>query len=95
MSDIITNIHAEGDNVIFNRVQDCMPIVAQVETMRQQGALGDKEMRHAARFPMVIIEKYLNDKGITFQDFMSDQSHIKVMMSDPALAAFRVWEGKV
>lgn len=94
MSDIRTNIHAEGENIIFNRTQDCMPIVAQVNTMRQQGALGDKEMRHAARFPMVIVEKYINDKGITFREFMGDPSHVKVMMSDPALSSFRVWEGK-
>lgn len=95
MSDIRTNIQSEGDNLIFNRVQDCMPIVAQVNTMRQQGTTGDKEMRHAARFPMVIVEKYINEKGITFQEFMGNQSHIKAMMSDPALSAFRVWEGKV
>jgi hypothetical protein len=51
-------------------------------------------MRHAARFPMVVVERYCNEKGITFEEWMSNPEHAKAMLNDSALSAFRVWEGR-
>ena len=79
----------------FERVQDCTPIVNFAANQRIAGEAGDKEMRHAARFPAVIVETYLNNKGITFNEFLANPVHVKAMLADSSLAAFRIWEGKV
>jgi hypothetical protein len=96
MSDVQTKIHTHGDGrVTFERVQDCTAIAEHTQALHKEGHHGSSEFRHAASFPMVLVEKYLNDKGILFSEFMADKSHIKAMLSDPALSAFRVWGGKV
>lgn len=93
---VSTEIHTndKGD-VTFNRVQDCTPIAEHTKALSREGFHGTSEMRHAASFPVIIVEKYLNDKKITMEEFMRDKSHIRTMLSDPALSAFRVWGGRV
>lgn len=94
---IETRIHQDnltGETKV-ERVQDCTPIVNFAANQRIAGKTGSSEMRHAARFPAVIVESYLNARGITFNEFLANPVHVKVMLSDPALSAFRIWEGKV
>jgi hypothetical protein len=55
----------------------------------------DPEMKLAGYYPMVMIEKYLNDHNITMHEFLKDPEHARRMLNDPDLAAFRVWKGKV
>lgn len=95
MGDISTKIHVENGDVIWQRTQDCTPIAEEAQRLSIEGFHGSSEMRHAARFPMVLVEKYMNEKNITFQEFMKDRSHVKTMLSDPALAHFRIWQGNV
>ncbi|HZF98245.1 MAG TPA: hypothetical protein VEY92_08390 [Pseudoxanthomonas sp.] len=54
-------------------------------------------MKHAAKLPFALIEKYLADHpGVTMQDMMRANSpHIREMLNDPALSGFRIWRGKV
>jgi len=92
---VVTNIHVEGGDVTFERVQDCTAIAEHTQALHKEGVHGSTDMRHAASFPMVIVEKYLNDKGISFQEFMAEAVHVKAMLADPALSAFRVWGGQV
>lgn len=95
MNDIQTRIHVENGDVTFERVQDCTPIAEHTQALHREGFHGSSEMRHAASFPAVIVERYCNDKQITFHEFMNDKSHIRAMLQDPALSAFRVWGGRV
>ena len=37
-----------------------------------------------------LIEKYLNDTGITFAEWMKNPVHVRRMLRDPALAHFRI-----
>ncbi len=91
-----TNIHAHHDgSVTFERVQDCVPIAEFAKASHNEGFVGSSEMRHAAKIPFVIVEKYLNDNNLTFSEFMSDKTHAKRMLSDPDLAMFRIWKGQV
>ena len=32
--------------------------------------------------------------GISFSEFIANPEHARSMLNDPALAAFRVWEGQ-
>jgi hypothetical protein len=63
--------------------------------LRSHGATGSKEMKHVARVPAIIVQKYINDNGITFAEFMRDPKHADRMLSDPALSGFRVWGGRI
>lgn len=94
---IETRIHHDQltDTTAIERVQDCTPIAAFAANQRVAGKVGSSEMRHAARFPAVIVETYINNKGITFNEFLSNPVHVKAMLGDPSLSAFRIWEGKV
>lgn len=97
MSDIHTKYHylPESDTTGIERVQDCTPIAQAASDLRSRGLVGSSEMRHAAKFPAVIVEQYLNTTGITWAEFLRDPSHVKAMLNDPALKAFRVWEGRL
>ncbi|MNO09311.1 hypothetical protein D3C81_2323950 [compost metagenome] len=52
-------------------------------------------MKHAASIPFVIIEDYCNKHEITFHECIANKEHMRRMLNDPDLAAFRVWKGKV
>jgi hypothetical protein len=94
---VATKVHQDQltGTTTIERVQDCTPVVNYAEQQRIAGATGSSEMRHAARFPAVIVEQYINNRGITFNEFLSNPVHVKTMLQDSALSAFRIWEGKV
>jgi len=95
MSELRTFAKLEGDNLITGSVQDCTPYMERAKALHNEGFHGSKDMRLAATIPDVLVEKYCNDNGITFQEFMRDKTHIKRMCNDPALKAFRVWPGRI
>lgn len=90
-----TRIHVQGDMTTFERIQDCTPVMESAKALHNAGQHGSSEMRHAARLPMVIIEKYCNEHGITFHEFMNNDEHIRRMVNDPNNSMFRVWPGRV
>ncbi len=95
MTQLLTNIHEHDGKLTFERVQDVEPILDFTHDLRAVGRVGSGEMRHAASVPMVIVEAYCNDRGITFHEFMNNPVHGRAILNDPALRAFRVWEGRV
>lgn len=84
-----------GQQEIFHRSQECGVILDDATRRRNEGLHGSSEMRHAARLPVVAVERYCNDAGISFSDFCANPEHARKMLNDPALAGFRVWEGRV
>ena len=90
---MLTQFHSQDENIIVNNVQDVQPTLERCKALSeiQQG----KEMKLAASFPMVVVEKYIADKGITFEEFTRDKTHVRNMMNDSALKGFRVWQGRV
>lgn len=93
--DVTTEVVTQGDTLTINRVQDCEPILEDAKARHKEGMHGTSEMKHAARLPLVLVEKYCNDKGITFAEWMNNKAHIRAMLADPALSAFRIWNGRV
>jgi hypothetical protein len=77
------------------RTQDVTPIVDYTKGMNAAGLGNGKDMKHAAEIPMVVVENYMARTGITFEEFCNSQEHVKAIVNDPALQAFRVWEGRV
>lgn len=90
-----TLMHEEDGKTVFERVQDCQSIVETTKALHKEGLHGSSEMKHAASIPFVIVERYCNDNGISFQDFCNGQEHIKRILNDPSLSHFRIWKGRV
>lgn len=95
MGGMSTEIIIDNGDATFKSSQDCTKILEHTKRLHNEGIHGGDEMRHAARIPQVIVEQYLNQNGILFSEFMSNEVHIKRMLNDPALAGFRVWAGRV
>jgi len=90
-----STLHSQDDLMIVKSMQDVQPIVDSCRDRIEAGATGSKDMKHAASIPMVIIEAYMNRLGISFQEFLRDKEHIKTMLNDKSLEAFRIWKGAV
>lgn len=90
-----TIIAMEDGNLITGSEQDCTPFVERTKALHREGHHGSKEMRHAASFPPVLVEKYCNVNNIEFSEFLNNPAHCRAMLNDPALADFRVWKGRV
>lgn len=90
-----TIMHEEDGKTIFERVQDCHPIAELTKSLHNEGMHGGSEMRHAAKIPKVLVEAYCNQHRITFREWLGDEHHIRAMLTDPALSAFRIWPGRV
>jgi hypothetical protein len=90
-----TVVGLEDGALVTGTVQDCTPIAEFAKAAHNAGAFGSSEMRHAARIPMVFIEKYLNDNRITLNEFCKDKTHVRRLLQDPALDHFRIWKGKI
>lgn len=96
--DIQTNIHRHNDGVgglTFERVQDCTNIAEACKTQQLQGVTGTADMKLAARLPMIMVERYLNGHGLTMNEFITNKEHVKRICNDPAMAHFRVWQGRL
>lgn len=81
------------DQFAIVRTQDVEPVLEQAKKLAAEttGRSKSGDLHHAAEFPMVIIEKYLSDNNVTFEQFMADPEHVRRMLQDPALAGFRVF----
>ena len=90
-----TVIRVQDDKLIHGTVQDCDPILEDAKARNRAGMHGTSEMKHAARFPLVAVEKYCNEKGITLEEWNNNPHHIRTMLNDSALSYFRIWEGAV
>ena len=90
---LATRILAQDDKLVVGRSQDCTPIVEDAVRRHNLGMHGTSDVKHAARIPSVIIEKYCNESGITFGEFMNDPVHIKRLVQHPDNSMFRIWKG--
>lgn len=95
MLDLKTSLHVEDGNVISQTSQDCTPIAEFAKAQHNAGYHGSSEVKHAASIPLVIVEKYCNENGVSFPEFMANPAHIRRVVMNPDNAAFRIWPGKI
>jgi hypothetical protein len=76
-------------------VADLKMVAEHCGDLRSAGYTGSSDMKLAARVPGFFVQKYINDNGITFAEFMRGNKHIDRFLADPALSHFRVWGGRV
>lgn len=94
-TDMKTSFHAQGDDIVIAQSQDCTPIAEWAKVQSSIGAVGSSDMRHAARIPNVIIEKYMNENKVSFHEVLNNPVHMRRIVNNPDNAAFRIWQGKV
>lgn len=95
VQDIRTSITVHDGQATIKATQDCTPVMDQAIALHNGGHLGSSEMRHAARIPAILVEKYCLDNDVLFSEFCSDPAHVRRMLQDPALSHFRVWKGRI
>lgn len=95
MSDLVTRLHLQDGALIAESLQDCTPIAEAAHAAHVAGDHGSSDMRHAASIPNVMIEAYCYRNGITFEEWCGNKEHIRRVLNDPALKAFRIWPGRV
>lgn len=91
--EIATRIISTDEATTFMRSQDCTPIAEYAKAQHNAGMTGSADVKHAARLPMVIVEQYCNDNGVSFAEFMQNPVHVKRLVQDPKNDAFRIWKG--
>lgn len=99
MTEVETIYHSgNGDgSITIERKQDCQPVLDSIKLIKDttDGRSISGELYHVARIPYAIIEKYLNEAGVTWADFQRDDVHITRLMNDSDYKHLRVWEGAV
>lgn len=90
MIDIKEKEHFYHDKVVIERTQDCSPILDDVKNFRNISIDKSSPIRHVARFPLVVVEQYAKNNGITFEEVMNNPEHFKRMYNDPDLSGFRI-----
>lgn len=93
--DLNTSLKVEDGRLIVNASQDCTPIAERCKALHNEGSHGSSEMRYAAEIPKVMVEKYCNDHGVTFAEFMNDPVHVRRFCNDPDNKMFRIWPGQI
>ena len=89
-----TKFHFADGLMVVERAQNCTVIADHCKALANETEQrGD--VRLAARLPEVVVERYCNENGITFGEFVGNPEHIRRVCNDPALAAFRVWPGVI
>lgn len=98
MIDVQTKIHRHNDGngtLTFERFQDCTAIAENAKRQQTQGVTGTADMKLAATLPFIMVEAYMNANNIDMHEFLNNREHIRRMVNDPALAHFRIWNGKI
>lgn len=97
MNAMQTRLHYDhdGDKLIAEAVQDVEPVMNFTKAFHLDGFHGKKDFRYAASIPQVLIEKYCEINGITFDEWMGNEEHIRRMLNDSELSVFRIWPGRI
>ncbi len=92
---IATRVHYEesGDKLIIERTQDVEPILDTNKRIANDAPTNWKgEFHHVASIPLILIEKYKNEKGI---DLMKDKAAMKRFLNDPDNKFIRTKPGRI
>lgn len=100
MSEVITTTHYDEaeDRLTIVSTQDVEPFIefakANAENANAKFA-PSRDIRHAGVIPLVVLEAWLKQRGMTFHEFMTDKTATKKLLNDPELSKLRVWKGRV
>lgn len=90
-----TRVHydEQDDRLIIERTQDVEPILEKNKRLlNESNTTWKDDFHHVASIPLVIIEKYKNERGI---DLMNDKEALKCFLNDPDNKFFRTKPGRI
>jgi hypothetical protein len=79
--------------MVINRAQDVEPVLDLLSGMRQITNGKGETFWWVGEIPNAIVEKYLNENGVTYQEFLADKTHVNRILKNPDYKKFRVLEG--
>lgn len=94
MSDVFTRAFQDGDEIRLVRAQDAEPILESAQHLRSNGLTGSADFRHVGRIPAVVLEGWLNEAGVSFNDHKAVEEIIHRKLLDGDFAKLRVHEGR-
>ena len=95
-SDIKKRSMVRDGKLLLEKVQDVEPTIKQARALADiHGGRVDPDAYHVARVPVVVLERWMKKRGVTFADFQRDPLLVKELVNDPELRAFRVFQGRV
>lgn len=77
------------------RVDDLREVADYAQKRADMGLQGSKDMWYAATVPAFIIQKFCNEKGIAWKEFMRNQSIQTYFLNSEYAAPFRVHKGTI
>lgn len=84
------------DKLHIERVQDVQPILeANKRAQNDAGNFKSEVFNKKASIPLIVLEKWLADKGITYQEFMGNDKVLKRFLNDPDNSFCLTRKGKV
>jgi len=85
-----------SDTLTIERTEDVSPIITQVAQERQQfDGYKSETFNKVGTIPMIIIEQYLKEFGVSYHEFLNNAVHIKRIMNDPNYSKFKIITGKI
>lgn len=96
MKATIQNIDTKNDAYVYEtKISDIKAVADFAQDRANAGLLGDKDFKHAASVPAFIIQKYCDDKGIVWREFMNNQAMINSFLDSEYCTPFRIWKGRI
>jgi hypothetical protein len=95
-TDIIVDTSVSGEQITIAHSVDIGNAVEEAKQFRdvlEHKSKHNEEWRPVMQIPDILIEQYCLLKGISWQEFWSsgeNKKHIKALLMDPDLAAFRL-----
>lgn len=89
-------LHLDDDQLVVERLQDVEPILQNCKDNSNAPDAGKNkagDWYHAGRFPLVIVEAWLTQRGLKMRDFRD--SVLREFLNDSNHSAFRIWPGRV
>lgn len=74
--------------------QDLDTLIQYAKEKSEQHTSGG-DMKHVARVEQTVIIDWCNKRGVTWAQFMRDESLQTAFLDDPANAPFRIWKGRI
>ena len=87
-------VHFDGDDkFVIQNTYDNNPYLDEIKQMKAAGVGMTGEKRLVGRVPMHIVNMWLKEAGVKWDDTAAKQEVIRKKLLSGDFAAFRVWEG--
>lgn len=84
------------DTLTIASEQDCEPIIKEIERIKQvTDGRGNTSLGYfVGRIPDEIVKGYMREQGVSFEEFIKDETHVKRILNNPDFKKFRIFEGR-